>query len=114
MNAPESSPVGPVDALANYWLTRIRLEDQPEPDMQPEWRLELGGAAAALDEYLKWRDARLSRSVSFDLGLAIAESVARDPFGAGPAVRAALDDAIARCGPASWRGAREDRMALRG
>jgi hypothetical protein len=83
---------GALEALVNYWITKIRFEDTGETKAVPEYNLG-DGAGMALFEYLGGRLPESSDA--FALGLRLAGIVQRNPWDAGDEVRAAIAEAAA-------------------
>jgi hypothetical protein len=83
---------GAIDALVNYWITKITYRKTAEPTAVPEFNLESGGAQSALDSYLAGR--KLHEGIAFDLGIRLAGIVSRTPLNAEAEVFAAIEDAI--------------------
>jgi hypothetical protein len=83
---------GVIDALVNYWITKIAFEDAGEKIAVPECNLETC-AGEALFQYLG-DDRQLTASIAFELGIELAAIVARNPLDAGAEIRATVAQAL--------------------
>jgi len=91
MQLTTKDKVGAIDAIVNYWITKISYEDAGEKIAVPECNLETG-AGEAMFQYLG--DRPLTPSIAFELGIELAAIVARNPLDAGTEIRAAVALAI--------------------
>jgi hypothetical protein len=82
---------GAIDALVNYWITKIAYEDAGEKIAVPECNLETS-ASEAMFQYLG--DRPLTPSIAFELGIVLAAIVARSPLDAGAEIRTAVTLAL--------------------
>ena len=103
MNTPTmaDSRIGPLNALANYWLTRLQYEETKEPKAVPEYNLEIGGASVAFFNFVEMRSnydkANLS-STGFDIGFELALALKPDAFKTASGVKAIGDRDFATVG----------------
>ena len=93
---PKHAHSGAVDALVNYYLTKIRLADEGDKTA-PEFDLKREGASEAFYAYLRGRGkTAIDQDIAFELAMNLASIVSRNPFDAEGEIRAVLERAIER------------------
>ncbi len=110
-NIPASSSqdsVGAIDALANYWLTKIDYETHPliedaddafqveeyGPNALPEFNLRTSASEAFFAYSIargKDRDKANAHAAGFQIGFSFALALCRDPFNPEAKLKAALE-----------------------
>ncbi len=94
---------GPLNALANYWLTRFNYERDGEERAVPEFNLEVGGTTEPLARWLEERGVASVRTgdvgVGFEAGLYFAAVLSRDFMRGESELQAALQSCLGYLSP---------------